>query len=1022
MPDDSAFFDRVRLEGDPVAAPEAQVRSGSARVTVLASRLLRLEWTPDGAFDDRGTYAFPNRRAPVPAFEVLEEAGATVVQTEHLRLRHVPDGAAFSAANLSIELLGPPRARWTPGTVDRWNLGGARRTVDGARGPARLEPGLVSRSGWALVDDGDGFRFSDDGWVAARPPADGRQDWYFFGYGHRYADAVSEYVRGFGGRPPLPPRWALGPWWSRYWAYHDHELRSLVQEFRDRGFPLDVLVIDMDWHTPQAWTGYTWNRELFPDPPGFLDWLHRHHLHTTLNLHPALGVAPFESDYPAMAQAMGVEAGGDTIPFRITDRRFAQAYFEVLHHPKEDQGVDFWWMDWQQGRTSELPGLDPLPWLNHLHHRDLRRRPGTRPLLLSRWGGLGSHRYPVGFSGDTFAGWEALRFQPRYTAAGANVGYGWWSHDIGGHFGAGEPELYARWVQFGAFSPLLRLHSSNHAEWDRRPWAFGPEVEGVARDAFRARLELMPYLYTCARHTSETGVAMIRPMAWVAPEHDSAYVARDQYLLGEDLLVAPVLEPADGATGLARKDVWLPPGEWIERASGETVVGPRWVTRQVDLACVPQYVRAGAIIPLADPALSTSEQTPGHLILSAFPGASGSTRVYHDDGTTSAHLAGDYGWTAARLEAPDPSRCSVEVEPAPQLRRLTLRLEHTNRPREVRLGGARLDGWTYEAGAGRTIVEVPDLRGPVKVEVLAEGSLSRRGPTWNRTLETARPEPLVHIVEHRTPDDAQGTLGWVVVAPGQGSRANVSLTWTLERGHEHETFSDATSLTGSDRAFAAPFRWDGSPSPLRWTVDVAVAWEGGEVRQRHRSAVLQPSPPQWRVAVAPGAGAQQREPAAVVRDAESPRGGLAWQTRRWDPSDPDFGELGEPFVLRLARSFRPAADDVGETAWAVAAFTLPSPRAVAFAYSSSGAADVWCGSQLDPDIAGAGPTSLIDSRPRRRRTSSVTLGAGRHQVVFTCRRPKDLHPGWWFLSASIVHPESGEVQVDALPSASGPTT
>ncbi|MBO0746522.1 MAG: hypothetical protein J2P43_16000, partial [Candidatus Dormibacteraeota bacterium] len=552
-----------------------------------------------------------------------------------------------------------------------------------------------------------------------------------------------EYVTRFGGTIPMPPRWVLGPWWSRYWAYRDRDLQALVEEFRSRGFPLDVLVIDMDWHTPDAWTGYTWNRDLFPDPAGFLAWVHRQHLHATLNLHPALGVAPFESVYPEMARAMGLDpADGEPIPFRITDPRFAQAYFEVLHHPLEDEGVDFWWMDWQQGRTSEVPGLDPLAWLNHLHHRDLLRRPDRRPLVLSRWGGLGSHRYPVGFSGDAVATWPALRFQPRYTAAGANVGYGWWSHDIGGHFGADTPELYVRWVQFGAFSPVLRLHSSNDPGYDRRPWAFGPEVEAIAKDAFRARAELVPYLYTCARQAADSGVAMVRPVSWAAPEHDSAYLARDQYLLGDDLLVAPVLEPADPSLGVAVKDVWLPPGEWIERTTGETVVGPRWITRPVDLRSVPQFVRAGTILPLAEPAASTAQQPLDHLILAVFCGAAGTTRVYHDDGTTRAYLHGASEWTAARVETPDPSRCRVEVEPASSVRRLTLRLEHTNRPREVLVGEVPVSGWTYDEKTGRTTIEVGQAGGPVAVEVRAEQTLSRRGKALDDRLRAADLERL----------------------------------------------------------------------------------------------------------------------------------------------------------------------------------------------------------------------------------------------------------------------------------------
>ena len=149
----AALLERVRMTGDPVAADAAQVRAGNARFTVLTARLLRMEWSSDGVFEDRGTYAFPQRRAEPPPFEVREEDGATVVDTGSLVLRHAPDGRPFHAGNLSVERAEPPAFRWVPGAVDRHNLGGARRTVDRVRGGAALDPGLVSRSGWALFDD-----------------------------------------------------------------------------------------------------------------------------------------------------------------------------------------------------------------------------------------------------------------------------------------------------------------------------------------------------------------------------------------------------------------------------------------------------------------------------------------------------------------------------------------------------------------------------------------------------------------------------------------------------------------------------------------------------------------------------------------------------------------------------------------------------------------------------------------------------------------------------------------------------
>ena len=148
--------------------------------------------------------------------------------------------------------------------------------------------------------------------------------------------------------------------------------------------------------------------------------------------------------------------------FDITDPEFLEAYFETVLHPMEKEGVDFWWLDWQQGNTTKIEGLDPLWMLNHYHYLDSRRL-GTRGLTFSRYAGPGSHRYPVGFSGDTVISWESLDFQPYFTANASNIGYGWWSHDIGGHMlGVRDDELTTRWVQFGVFSPINRLHSTDN--------------------------------------------------------------------------------------------------------------------------------------------------------------------------------------------------------------------------------------------------------------------------------------------------------------------------------------------------------------------------------------------------------------------------------------------------------------------------------------------------------------------------------------------------------------------------------
>lgn len=337
---------------------------------------------------------------------------------------------------------------------------------------------------------------------------------------------------------PLVPRYAFGNWWSRYRAYTQQEYVDLMQRFIDKDIPITVATIDMDWHWVNVderfgtdykhsaanrfqgpgWTGYSWNTDLFPDYKGFLKWLNEKGFKVTMNLHPADGVRHFEDMYEDMAREMGIDPDTKTdIPFDMTDNRYINAYFKTVNHPYEDDGVEFWWIDWQQGKKTALSGLDPLWALNHYFTLDNARK--HRPLILSRYAGVGSHRYPLGFSGDCIVFWSALRKQPYFTNNAANVGYTWWSHDIGGHmFGIRDDELYLRWVQYGVFSPINRLHSSNSDLSGKEPWSYRADVDHFATEALKFRHKLIPYIYTMNYKTHTEGRAICEPMYYAYPD------------------------------------------------------------------------------------------------------------------------------------------------------------------------------------------------------------------------------------------------------------------------------------------------------------------------------------------------------------------------------------------------------------------------------------------------------------------------------------------------------------------------
>jgi len=540
---------------DPVANPRAVVIVGAARFAILTPQLIRMEWASDRRFEDHASLVFLNRLQPVPDFTYQTAAdGKTVIRTPALTLVYAPgkwDGE-FTPENLAISFkLGGKEIVWKPGMGDTGNLLGAARTLDRVRGSeVQLELGLIPRAGWTVVDDSarplfDSANFSfTQGeespwpWVTPRSAGD-RQDWYFFGYGHDYKRALSDFTR-VAGKIPLPPRFAFGAWWSRYWSYTAHELDKLIQGFGTQETPLDVLVIDMDWHPtfdefpatnkldasgPKlGWTGYSWNKLLFPDPDRFLASVHEQGLKATVNLHPAGGVQPWEDGYPEMARASGIDpATKQYLPFDNSDRNFATHYMKYIIHPLERQGINFFWLDWQQEDITKVSGLNPTWWLNYIFFSD-QQREAKRALLFHRWGGLGNHRYQIGFSGDTTSARESLAFQPYLTATAANVGYAYWSHDIGGHIpGAIGPELYLRWIQWGIFSPILRTHTTKNPEAERRIWASPEPYSDLMRDGFAERYAMQPYIYTEARKTYDTGLAFLHPLYYEWPEGPAAW-------------------------------------------------------------------------------------------------------------------------------------------------------------------------------------------------------------------------------------------------------------------------------------------------------------------------------------------------------------------------------------------------------------------------------------------------------------------------------------------------------------------
>ena len=639
-------MDRFSFPAAP-AAKHNVYKTKHMRITLLTPQLLRLE---TGNFTDLATQTVWNRNFPKVSCTWGQENGIFTLKTSETIFRI--DVSRCKMRSITLK----------DGTIlqdfEKGNLLGTARTLDMVNGATKLNKGILSTSGVAVMDDSESLLLDEQGAILPREKC---TDLYYFAYGHDYRRALRDFFR-LTGPVPLIPKYALGNWWSRYKAYTQEEYRALMQKFIDRKLPITVATIDMDWHwtdvlerfgtegvpgegiTAQekwynancpGWTGYSWNRELFPDHRELLSWLKNHGFHVTLNVHPSQGIRPYEDCFEDCARAMGYDPGyRQRIPFDIANPKFVEAYFDAVHRPHEREGVDFWWIDWQQGKVTSIPGLDPLWALNHYH--TLNAAAGEkRPLILSRYAGLGSHRYPLGFSGDTFSTWDSLRFQPYFTNTASNAGYTWWSHDIGGHqFGTQDDELYVRWLQYGVFSPVNRLHSSCNEFMGKEPWKRSFAANLVAERFLRLRHKLIPYLYSANYRTHTQGDPLCAPMYYDYHRED-AYKAKNQYIFGGSLLVCPVTDPADKRLNLAKTPVWLPEGRWTDFFTGRIYRGGQWVDMHRDLDSIPILAPAGAIIPMFAQGESNDLSNDQPMEIHIWRG-NGNFRLYEDDGETNA--------------------------------------------------------------------------------------------------------------------------------------------------------------------------------------------------------------------------------------------------------------------------------------------------------------------------------------------------------------------------------------------------
>jgi len=628
----------------------------SYRITLYSSSLIRAEYSKKGLFNDENTLITEPTFSEEAAHTIKETKDFFLISTDKFELKLFPNGKQFDIGNLFFTAK-DTKVTWQPGISDNDNLGGAMLDLykfPGGRAEECFTEGLISKNGYFIYRDHCEYLWDKEkNWIKKRQDYQ-FQDWYLFGYGSDYKRAFLDYIRLFG-KIPLPPKWVFGYWYSKWHKFKDVEILELIRKIRGLDIPLDVFVIDTDWRK-NVWNGYEWNKELFPEPRGFLQELKRQEIHTCLNDHPGYRYSdelPLDDPYKEKIK----ERIPDITDYRIkwSDERYVYAWLEEILIKMLQDGVDFWWVDgW--GATDRVEDVSQQLWVNKFYFEAAKRTgDNRRPMILSRWGGIGSQKYPLQFSGDTHSTYETLKYEISFTHKGGNIGAAYWSHDIGGFAGGKIPEeLFTRWLQFGCFSPVTRTHSSGG---DRDIWNYSGKVSANFKKYIKIRYALFPYFYKLARECFDTGLPIIRGLYLEYPNDKNSYLNDEEYLIGSSILVVPAYGPGE----IFERDIYFPKGTWISLEKKEIINGPYRKKIKIPLEIIPLYIKKGSVVPTIQVKENLSKNI-NEIEFNIFPDKKTEFLYYEDDGLTEDYKINEYITQKIKVNA-DKKEIKIDILP-----------------------------------------------------------------------------------------------------------------------------------------------------------------------------------------------------------------------------------------------------------------------------------------------------------------------------------------------------------------------
>ncbi|MCI0692396.1 DUF5110 domain-containing protein, partial [candidate division KSB1 bacterium] len=572
--------------------------------------------------------------------------------------------------------------------------------------------------------------------------ADGGEMIFYFIYGPDLKSILKNYT-ALTGRQPLPPRWALGYLQSKFGYRNETQARQIVETMRRKKIPCDALILDLYWYGGlQGMGNMNWEAATWPNPRQMMQDFSASGVKTILITEPHIVMTSSKYDVAHANNYFGTDANGQPSvipnffagPASLLDMTnpAAQAWWWSLHEPLISQGVSGWWTNLGEpelhppdmrrhiGSAAKVHNIFSLLWSKILFDGYASFRPQERLFNLTRAGFAGMQKYgALPWSGDVRSTFIGLTVQIPMMLGMSMSGVAYQHSDLSGFTGNPSSELYVRWMQLGAFSPIARAHGADDSH-QTEPWAYGPVAEAIVKRYLQLRYRLLPYSYTMAHENHTTGIPLARPLVLEYPDDPNVHNLGHEYLWGADFLVAPVTQA--GATSWS---VYLPEGQWVDYWTDRIYSGGTTINADAPLETLPLLVKKGAIVPLQNVMNYTDEFPLDTLTLAIYPAQRSSFTLYEDDGKTTAYRTGAFARTTFICDVQPQavtvniSRSSGDYAGKPSHRVYFSEVHHINhRPDSVMKNTSALqsyatvealqhsdEGWWYDAARQLLVVK-----------------------------------------------------------------------------------------------------------------------------------------------------------------------------------------------------------------------------------------------------------------------------------------------------------------------------